>query len=201
MGKMGSCFDEWLRKWLPFGNVDILPQITATLLGTRSEVDRVRPPKLATWSSMISMFSWRHWYFQYKTKSHWFTWVYLISHLNVITQVVFKYGRITDVSHLGTGLFFIETQWDIAPKLHPLAFVSGGWPWRSAIRPFEGLGLVGSGFCERENSWTVLRRSILVGGLEHFVFSHSVGNNHLNWLICFRGVAQPPTRSLSTDYP
>ena len=28
----------------------------------------------------------------------------------------------------------------------------------------------------------------LVGGLEHFLFVHSVGNNDLNWLIFFRGV-------------
>ena len=28
----------------------------------------------------------------------------------------------------------------------------------------------------------------LVGGLEHFLFSHRFGNNHPNWLIFFRGV-------------
>ena len=34
----------------------------------------------------------------------------------------------------------------------------------------------------------------LVGGLEHFLFSHSVGNDHPNWLIFFRGVSIPHTR-------
>ena len=29
---------------------------------------------------------------------------------------------------------------------------------------------------------------LLVGGLEHFLFSHILGNNHPNWLIFFRGV-------------
>ena len=33
-----------------------------------------------------------------------------------------------------------------------------------------------------------------VAGLEHFLFFHSVGNNHPTWLIFFRGVGQPPTR-------
>ena len=38
---------------------------------------------------------------------------------------------------------------------------------------------------------------LLVGGLAHFLFSHSVGNVIIptDKLICFRGVAQPPTRS------
>ena len=38
----------------------------------------------------------------------------------------------------------------------------------------------------------------MVGGLEHFLFSHSVGNNHPNWLSCFSEGLKPPT---SQDYP
>ena len=33
-----------------------------------------------------------------------------------------------------------------------------------------------------------------VGGLEHDFYFPYIGNNHPNWLIFFRGVAQPPTR-------
>ena len=36
----------------------------------------------------------------------------------------------------------------------------------------------------------------LVGGLEHLLFFH-IGNSNPNWLIFFRGVAQPPTSSAS----
>ena len=36
----------------------------------------------------------------------------------------------------------------------------------------------------------------LVGGLEHFLFFPYTGKNHPNWLIFFRGVAQPPTRKV-----
>ena len=36
-------------------------------------------------------------------------------------------------------------------------------------------------------------KSYLVGGLEHFVFFHSVGNNDPNWLVFCRGVGIPPT--------
>ena len=38
----------------------------------------------------------------------------------------------------------------------------------------------------------------LVGGSEHFLFFHCfpyMGNNHPKWLMCFRGVGQPPTSS------
>ena len=42
-------------------------------------------------------------------------------------------------------------------------------------------------------TWYILK-SYLIGGLEHFLFSHILGNNHPNWLICFRGVGVPPTR-------
>ena len=40
----------------------------------------------------------------------------------------------------------------------------------------------------------IISVSYLVGGLEHFLFFPYIGNNHPNWLIFFRGVAQPPTR-------
>jgi hypothetical protein len=40
--------------------------------------------------------------------------------------------------------------------------------------------------CSHVLSWVA--RIILVGGLEHFLVFHSVGNNHPNWLIFFRGV-------------
>ena len=46
-------------------------------------------------------------------------------------------------------------------------------------------------------------RYILVGGLEHFLFSHRLGiiiYNHPNWLIFFRGVAQPPTSTYYTYF-
>ena len=35
--------------------------------------------------------------------------------------------------------------------------------------------------------------SLMVGGLEHFFIFPYIGNTHPNWLIFFRGVAQPPT--------
>ena len=44
----------------------------------------------------------------------------------------------------------------------------------------------------RRPNWTPVYVYILVGGLGHFLFSH-IGKNHPNWLIFFRGVAQPPT--------
>ena len=52
------------------------------------------------------------------------------------------------------------------------------------------------------NSFTICRGThstwgndihYLVGGLEHFLLFPYIGNNHPNWLIFFRGVAQPPT--------
>ena len=43
----------------------------------------------------------------------------------------------------------------------------------------------------------------LVGGLEHFLFFHSVGNVIIpaDELIFFRGVAQPPIRYSTVVYP
>ena len=35
---------------------------------------------------------------------------------------------------------------------------------------------------------------MLVGGLEHFIFSINIGIHHPNWFIFFRGVGIPPTR-------
>ena len=43
--------------------------------------------------------------------------------------------------------------------------------------------------------WHLVHFNIwLVGGLEHVLCFHILGNNHSNWLILFGGVVQPPTR-------
>lgn len=67
----------------------------------------------------------RHWCFKHgKTKGHWFT---------------------PDISHLGT-VVFIETQSGIAQKLHP-AHCLRWLALEISHLAFEGLGLVGFGFC------------------------------------------------------
>ena len=38
-----------------------------------------------------------------------------------------------------------------------------------------------------------IKQIYLVGGLEHFLFSHSVGNNNPNWLSYFSEGLKPPT--------
>ena len=74
----------------------------------------------------------------------------------------------------------------------PVRYVSLTWGYGWRIPMFVGCRTVASKRDER-GTW-VQTNTVLVGGLEHFLFVHSVWNNNPNWLSYFSEGLKAPTR-------
>jgi hypothetical protein len=109
----------------------------------------------------------------------WFAWIFGIR----IPICPYAFQSFHSFPQGCSSFLMVKTFWNYQPELW-LQMTAAWIAWLAFCRMIEDA-----------SSAHEVPLHLLVGGLEHVLFFHILGINNPNWLIFFRGVLKPPTRS------